>query len=230
MKIIGILGGLGPEATAELFLRIIKATPARRDQDHIPIIIYNNPKVPDRTAAILYGGENPLPELIKTARMLERFGVDFIIMPCNTAHYYYDALKSSVKIPFLNMIELTVKRVREMYPEVKVAGLLATTGTVRTGLYQKFFEDYGVNVIVPGDEDQKLVMRGIYDGVKAGDNVLGRKLLLEVANKLVVDGAELMVLGCTEISVVIKSGDLSVPIIDPLQVLAEESVKMALSK
>lgn len=228
MKIIGILGGLGPEATAELFLRIIKATPAKRDQDHIPIIIFNNPKVPDRTTAILYGGENPLPELIKTARLLERAGADFIIMPCNTAHYYYEELKSSVKIPFFNMIELAAEYVLKVYPKVRLVGLLATTGTVKTGLYQKAFGRYGVEVLVPGDDDQKLVMSGIYDGVKAGNLDLGRRLLMDVANKLISRGAELIILGCTEVSVVIRSGDLKVPIVDPLQVLAEEAVKYAL--
>jgi aspartate racemase len=228
LKIIGILGGLGPEATAELFLRIIKATPAKRDQDHIPIIIFNNPKVPDRTTAILYGGENPLPELIKTARLLERAGADFIIMPCNTAHYYYEELKSSVKIPFFNMIELAAEYVLKVYPKVRLVGLLATTGTVKTGLYQKAFGRYGVEVLVPGDDDQKLVMSGIYDGVKAGNLDLGRRLLMDVANKLISRGAELIILGCTEVSVVIRSGDLKVPIVDPLQVLAEEAVKYAL--
>jgi len=228
LKIIGILGGLGPEATAELFLRIIRATPAKRDQDHLPIIIFNNPQIPDRTAAILYGGESPLIELIKTAQRLERAGADFIIMPCNTAHYYYDELKSSVKIPFLNMIELTVKRVLNVYPNVKLVGLMATTGTVKTGLYQKYFENYGVKVIVPSDEEQHIVMSGIYDGVKAGDLNLGRRLLLDVANKLIANGAELIILGCTEISIVIKNGDLKVPVVDPLQVLAEEAVKLAL--
>ncbi|MEM0085286.1 MAG: amino acid racemase [Candidatus Methanomethylicia archaeon] len=228
MKVIGILGGLGPEATAELFIRIIKATPAKRDQDHIPIIIFNNPKIPDRTAAILYGGESPLIELIKTAQRLERAGADFIIMPCNTAHYYYDELKSSVKIPFLNMIELTAEYVAKVYPNVKFVGLLATTGTVKTGLYQKLFEKYGFKIIVPSDEDQRIVMSGIYDGVKAGNLDLGRKLLLDIANKLIDRGSELMILGCTEVSVVIKSGDLRVPVVDPLQILAEEAVKFAL--
>jgi len=228
LKVIGILGGLGPEATAELFIRIIKATPAKRDQDHIPIIIFNNPKIPDRTAAILYGGESPLIELIKTAQRLERAGADFIIMPCNTAHYYYDELKSSVKIPFLNMIELTAEYVAKVYPNVKFVGLLATTGTVKTGLYQKFFEKYGFKIIVPSDEDQRIVMSGIYDGVKAGNLDLGRKLLLDIANKLIDKGSELMILGCTEVSVVIKSGDLRVPVVDPLQILAEEAVKFAL--
>lgn len=228
LKVIGILGGLGPEATAELFIRIIKATPAKRDQDHIPIIIFNNPKIPDRTAAILYGGESPLIELIKTAQRLERAGADFIIMPCNTAHYYYDELKSSVKIPFLNMIELTAEYVAKVYPNVKFVGLLATTGTVKTGLYQKFFEKYGFKIIVPSDEDQRIVMSGIYDGVKAGNLDLGRKLLLDIANKLIDRGSELMILGCTEVSVVIKSGDLRVPVVDPLQILAEEAVKFAL--
>lgn len=229
MKVIGILGGLGPEATAELFFRIIKITPAKRDQDHIPIIIFNNPKVPDRTAAILYGGENPLIELIKTAQKLEKAGVDFIIMPCNTAHYYYDELKSSVKIPFLNMIELTVKRIVRIYPNIKSVGLIATTGTIKSGLYQRYFDNYGIKAIIPSDEDQEVVMRGIYNGVKAGNLNLGRNLLLKVANKLIGMGAELIILGCTEVSIAIKSEDLSIPIIDPLQVLAEEAVKYALN-
>ncbi|MEM3886791.1 MAG: amino acid racemase, partial [Candidatus Methanomethylicia archaeon] len=133
-----------------------------------------------------------------------------------------------VKIPFLNMIELTAEYVAKVYPNVKFVGLLATTGTVKTGLYQKLFEKYGFKIIVPSDEDQRIVMSGIYDGVKAGNLDLGRKLLLDIANKLIDKGSELMILGCTEVSVVIKSGDLRVPVVDPLQILAEEAVKFAL--
>ncbi|GAH53208.1 unnamed protein product, partial [marine sediment metagenome] len=106
-KIIGILGGMGPEATVDLFHKIIKFTPAKKDQDHFRIIIDNNPKIPDRTAAILGKGEDPLPALQETARNLEKAGVDFIIIPCNTAHYFLPQIQKSVNIPVLNMIEET---------------------------------------------------------------------------------------------------------------------------
>jgi aspartate racemase len=110
-KKIGILGGMGPEATADLFFRIIRATPVENDQDHVKVIIYSNPQIPDRTEAILYSGSNPVPEITATAKILEASEADFLIMPCNTAHYFILDIRKAVGIPILDMIELTVKRI-----------------------------------------------------------------------------------------------------------------------
>lgn len=227
-KVIGILGGMGPEATADLFMRIIKATPAKRDQDHLRVIIDCNPKIPDRTAAILGGGSSPLPEMIKTARNLEKAGVDFIIIPCNTAHFYYEELRKSVKVPILNMVELTAQTIRERFPNVKKVGLIGTTGTVKARIYDQALEKDGVEVIYPSEGLQDQVMMAIYDNIKAGRPLEGKRIIVRVANHLIEEGAKIIICGCTEVSLVLKGEDVPVPIIDPLQILAEKAVAEAL--
>ena len=227
-KVIGILGGMGPEATAELFCRIIRATPAQKDQDHLRVIVDNNPKIPDRTAAIIGGGVSPLPEMVKTARNLERAGADFIIMPCNTAHHYYENLRKSVGIPVLNMIELTARVINKRFPNVRTVGLIATTGTVKTKIYDQALERIGVKVISPHADLQDRVMKAIYDDIKAGSIMESRKIIVNVANHLAERGSDMIICGCTEVSLVLKSGDLPIPIIDPLQILSETAVATAL--
>ncbi|MCS7114275.1 MAG: amino acid racemase [Nitrososphaerota archaeon] len=229
-KVIGILGGMGPEATVELFHRIVKETPAKRDQEHLRIIVYNNPKIPDRTAAILGIGENPLPEMVRTAKNLENSGVDFIVMPCITAHYYIEELQRNVSVPVLNMVELTAKALAGSFPEVKKVGLLGTTGTFKGRVFDKALGKFNVKVIYPSDEGQKKVMEAIYGCIKAGKISEGRKIVVEEANRLVNAGADAVICGCTEISLVLKDGDVAKPVIDPLQILARSAVLFALGK
>ena len=224
-RIIGILGGMGPLATADLFRRIVEKTPAKRDQDHPRIIIYNNPKIPDRTAFILGNGEDPRPELIASARKLESWGTDFIIMPCNTAHFFAETIQKAIKIPLVNMVEETAKVVREM--GLRKVGLLATDGTIKGLVYHRALLKYGVGIAVPNKVDQEEVMRAIYAGVKAGNLELGRKLLLEVARRL-EKRSDGIIAGCTEVSVALRQEDLSVPLIDPMDVIAEKAVRLAL--
>jgi aspartate racemase len=229
-KVIGILGGMGPEATADLFYRIVRSTDVERDQDHPRTIIYSNSKVPDRTAAILAGGPSPLPEMLKAGRVLESAGADFLIMPCNTAHYFIEELRTSLGIPVLHMIELTARDVKARMPDVGRAGLIATDGTVRSGIYHESFSEVGAEIVVPPPELQTDTMAAIYDHIKAGDLFGGRELLLGVARRLVEHGAEIVLCGCTEVSLVLKDGDLAVPVVDPLQVLAETAVEVALGR
>ncbi|WP_456421827.1 cysteate racemase [Thermococcus sp.] len=224
-RVIGILGGMGPLATAELFRRIVEKTPAKRDQDHPRIIIYNNPKIPDRTAFILGKGDDPRPELIDSARKLESWGADFIIMPCNTAHFFAETIQRAIGIPLVSMVEETAKRIEEM--GLKKVGLLATDGTIKGLVYHRALLRRGILIAVPNKIDQAKVMRGIYEGVKAGNLKLGRKLLLEVARKL-EKRVEGIIAGCTEVSVALKPEDLDVPLIDPMDVIAEKAVKLAL--
>jgi len=226
-KIIGILGGMGPEATADLFLKIIKATPAKRDQDHLRIIIDNNPKIPPRTESILGEGSSSLPKMVKTAKNLENAGVDFIIISCNTAHYYYEELRKSVKIPILNMIDQTVQRINKDYPKIKKIGLIATIGTIKTKIYDRGLAKTGIEIITPHENVEKKVIKAIFKYIKVGKLKEGRKLMIEVADHLVKMGAQSILCGCTEVSLVLKDGDLSVPVIDPLQILAEIAVEKA---
>lgn len=225
--IIGILGGMGPEATIDLFYKIIKFTPAEKDQDHLRIIIDNNPKIPDRTAAILGKGKDPVPALQETARNLEKAGADFIIIPCNTAHYFLPLIQESVEIPILNMIEETAKETQKKNPSIKKVGLLASIGTYKTGIYHQHFKKFNIEVISPEEKDKEEVMKAIY-AVKAGDLSNGIKWnILKIAQKLIAKGAEALITGCTEIPLILKEGDVSVPIIDPTQVLAKVAVQKA---
>ncbi len=229
-KIIGILGGMGPEATADLYMRIIRATPAKRDQDHPRVIIYSNSKVPDRTAAIVGTGPSPLPELIRAGKRLEEAGADFIIIPCNTAHYFIEPLQKELRVPILNMIKLSAGRARNLYPKIRKAGLLATDGTVKSGLYSAAYEEAGVEILHPTPEKQADVMKAIYQCIKAGNHIDGGFLLRGVSNDLIAGGAEMIICGCTEVSLVLKAEDLPVPVLDPLQVLAEAAVSEAIPK
>ena len=226
-KVIGILGGMGPEATIDLFYKIIKFTPAEKDQDHLRIIIDNNPKIPDRTAAILGKGEDPLPALQETARNLEKAGADFIIIPCNTAHYFLPLIQESVKIPILNMIEETAKETQKRIPQLQKVGLLASIGIYETEIYHQQFKKFNIVVISPEEKDKEEVMDAIY-AVKAGDlsnEVKGN--IIKIAQKLIDKEAEVIIAGCTEIPLILKEGDVSVPIIDPTQILAKAAVQKA---
>ncbi len=227
-KTVGILGGMGPEATADLFLKIIKATPATKDQEHLRIVIDNNPAIPDRTAHIFGQGEDPTTLMIQGAQVLERAGADLIVIPCNTAHYFRDRVAKAVSIPILHIMEETARYVVEKHPGVRTVGLLASTGTYKVGLYEAAFRSYGIEVLIPDDRDAQMVMSAIYD-VKAGRYEGPHNIMLEVGERLVTRGAGAVIGGCTEVPIVLKNGDLSVPVVDPTQCLALAAVREALA-
>jgi aspartate racemase len=229
-KIIGILGGMGPEATADLFYRIVKGTPVNKDQDHPRTIIYSNSKVPDRTPAIVGDGENPLPEMKMAARKLMDAGADFIIIPCNTAHHFIGELQDNIQIPILHMIKMAAKYVRQTYSLTKKVGLIATDGTLKSKIYERFFNEEGMEILTPTESIQEQVMNAIYNHIKVGNLDYGREISLKASRHLISCGAELIVCGCTEISLVLKNGEIAVPVIDPMQVLAEVAILVALNK
>ena len=221
-KVIGILGGMGPEATLELFRRIMKKTPARCDQEHIRVIIDSNPKIPDRTEAMLNSGPDPLPLLQETARNLERAGADFIVMPCNTAHYYLSGIRAAVRIPVIDMIRETAYRVRE-----HKVGILATDGTLSTRLYHDACAECGIEIIEPQEEDQQAIMQAIYN-IKAGRSGAQLKArVLKATEALEARGAQAIIVGCTEISLILTQKEVHVPLYDAMESLAETAVAMA---
>ncbi|MCK7469289.1 MAG: amino acid racemase [Desulfosudis oleivorans] len=161
-KTVGIIGGMGPEATVDLMQRVIQATPANDDQDHLRMLVDNNPKVPSRIKALIEGtGEDPAPVLVQMARDLERWGADFLAMPCNTAHHFHPAVQAAVGVPVLNMIELTAGRIQQETPDVRKVGLLASTAVIRTDLYGMSFARRGVDVLHPADASQDRVLAAI---------------------------------------------------------------------
>jgi len=226
-RTIGILGGMGPEATADLFMEITRLTPARSDQDHLRIISYSNPKVPDRTAAILHGGADPVPELIESARLLERAGAQIIAIPCNTAHYYLRQIRAAVGIEVLDMIGETLAEFRRLLPRATTAGLLAATGTVSAGVYREPFERQGVRLLVPGTEGQAAVHEGI-GRVKAGDRDPSiRQTFQAEGARLAGRGAEAVILGCTEIPLAFDPAGVDYVTLNATRILAAAALRAA---
>jgi aspartate racemase len=226
-KVVGILGGMGPEATIDLYAKITRNVHARIDQDHLHVVIDSNPKVPSRQAAILEGGEDPTDALCAMAENLERAGADFIVIPCNAAHFFLSRVRQRVRIPILSIIEETVRAVRVQLPPVERVGLLASTAVVKTGLYTDAFKEHTITTILPNLRDQRLVQEVIL-AIKAGaHNPQFRAQLEAVANALVVRGAQVIVLGCTELPLVIGPRDIEVPVIDATEVLALTAIREA---
>ncbi|MGH2395476.1 MAG: aspartate/glutamate racemase family protein [bacterium] len=226
-KVIGVLGGLGPWATLDLFEKILTLTPAGKDQDHLRLIIDNNPKIPDRSPAIFGTGEDPTPALVETARNLERAGADFIVIPCNTAHFFYDAVRRAVSVPVLHIMNEVAASAGDAVPGLRKVGVLATAATVRSRLYHDAFERLGVTVVGPDEQGQDAVNRAIY-GVKAGR--MGPEVtreLVAVAAALVSEDAQAIVLGCTELPFVLREQDLTVPLLDSNLILASAAIRLA---
>lgn len=224
-KSIGIIGGMGPLATCDLMNRIITHTKAEKDQDHIHIYVDCNTAIPDRTAAILGNGPDALPQMLKSAEKLEQMGAQLLIMPCNTAHYYYDKLAERIHVPFLHMPRLTAARLRK--EGVRCAAVLATDGTIKSGIYDDALHREGIEAVKPEEEEQLLVMHLIYDCVKAGKEIADREEVLRLLESLRRKGAQKMILGCTELPIAFEMLSLTEGMIDPTKVLAEEAIRMA---
>ena len=224
-KTIGILGGMGPLATADLFRKIVVMTKADSDNDHIRIFIDNNAAIPDRTAAILRGGKDPTEEMVSALRNLEKCGADCIIVPCNTAHYFIPRLQEMTDTPILNMLEISAREAAQRFPG-KRGAILATTGTLSTGLYDRALAAAGVETVVPDEAQQKTLMYLIYDVVKASRPLaeaaeLWAKLLEELRGR----GADYFILGCTELPILADNLDAPGPFIDPTAELAAAAIR-----
>lgn len=224
-KAIGILGGMGPLATADLFAKIVRMTRASCDNEHIRIYIDNNARIPDRTAAILRGGADPVPEMMESLRKLEACGADCIIMPCNTAHYFLPVLQEQTKIPFISMLDETARACAARYPG-KRAGILATRGTLESGLYTRALGLRGVDSMKPDEEGRAALMAAIYDGVKGGCDLETLRAPLEsLLTRMAAQGADYFILGCTELPIVQQQLDLPGIFVDPTVELAKAAIR-----
>lgn len=224
-KTIGILGGMGPLATADLYRKIVLLTKADRDNDHIRVYIDSNPTIQDRTAAIIGGGESPVAEMLSALRHLERCGADCIIMPCNTAHYFLPELQRQTAIPFLSMLSATAKACAAAYPG-KTAAVLATRGTLATGLYEQALAAEGVAYILPDEREKDELMYLIYDVVKASRPLPPERGRWEaLLSGLRRRGADYFVLGCTELPIVAQTLPTDDLWIDPTAELAKAAIR-----
>jgi aspartate racemase len=226
MKTIGIIGGMGPLATVHLYERIVLRTKALRDQDHIRVLIDSNTNIPDRTKAIISDGEDPTVELIKSAKILENSGADFLIMPCNTAHYFINTIQEAVNIPFVNMVEETVKYTEKKFGKDTVVGILATDGTIKSKIYENYYANLGIKTVVP-DKTQAEVMKFIYDVIKKGNYNEGTSLMFSAVEELKEMGATSFLLGCTELSSAQYLYKFEGNFINPIEILTEKSIEFA---
>lgn len=220
---LGILGGLGPMSSAYFYELLIAHTEARCDQDHIDLVLSSRSTTPDRTGYILgKSDENPVKTMIEEAKKLEAYGADIIVIPCNTAHYFYDEICRSIRVPMLNIIEETV-RSAHLEGAGKI-GILATDGTIQTQTYNKYSEKYGIECITPTKEEQRAVMDIIYGSVKSG-KAADIEAFKRIGEALLSRGAQRIVLGCTELSLINKQHPLGDEYIDSLSMLAKATIK-----
>ncbi len=225
-KAIGIIGGMGPMATLDLFRKVLESTDAHNDAEHIRIYMDCHTGIPDRTKAILSGGESPVPYILESAEKLAAMGADFLLIPCNTSHYFYEEIVNGSPIPVMNMIRETATALKR--EAVTCVGLLATDGTVQSGVYQKELARAGIQTVSPDADGQREVMRLIYDGVKAGANSFDTTLLKQELQRMREMGAQRIVLGCTELPIAFENYDISSnDTVDPTDILAKAAVAAA---
>jgi len=232
---VGVLGGLGPEATVDFFAKVLRHTPARTDQEHLHLLIDNDPGVPDRNDAIAGRGPSPAPHLAAMAKRLESAGADFLVMVCNAAHAFQGAILEAVAIPLVSIIEETADVTLAHVPEVRRVGVLASEGTLDAGLYQRAFAQRDVGALVPEGDDRALFMELMY-AIKGGDKsgeVTSN--MLRLARRLEEAGAQALVAGCTEVPLVLTQGaidvaGLALPLVNSTDVLVEATVAIALGR
>lgn len=220
---VGVLGGLGPMASVYFYEMVVNMTDAKTDQEHVDMIITNRATTPDRTAFIVgTSKEDPSKVLVDDAKKLEKYGVDFIVITCNTAHYFYNEISKAVNIPLINIIEETIKYAKAT--NHKKLGILATTGNIKTNLYQNMCEKYNMEYLVLDEERQSQVMEIIYDDIKSGKPANMNKFN-DIVNYLKENNCDGVILGCTELSILKNDNNLNGDFyIDSLEVLARETI------
>ena len=222
MKRLGIIGGLGPMATAYFLRLIVEMTAAETDQEHIEVLLHSKPQIPDRTRYILgLSEENPMPDLLAVGKSLTAQGAEVIAIPCITAHFFQKQLEKEIGCHIIHAIEETAKYLKQ--ENITHVGIMATTGTIENQLFQEILGKYGIVCSVPEKEGQDMVMHIIYDDVKAGKPI-EMQLFTDVSEALFADGAQVILLGCTELSMAKRDHALSAGYLDVMEVLARAAV------
>jgi aspartate racemase len=223
-RVVGIIGGMGPEATVELMRRVTARTRAEDDADHVHLLVESNPKIPSRIAHLIEGtGDDPLPEIVRVARNLERAGADALAMPCNTAHHYADQIQAAVSIPLLHMVELTVARIAAANRAAHV-GLLASTAVLRAGVYAHELAARGLAGVLPRRQDE---LMALIRGVKRGETgAAAAERLAEIGAEL-AEQCEIALIACSELSLITAQLAGKTRVLDSLDVLADAVVEFA---
>ena len=232
-KVIGILGGMGPAATLDCFGKIIKNTAATSDADHLRVVMDSNPAIPDRIAAILGDGESPVPALLAGCRGLEKAGADFIIIPCVTVHFFLPQVQVESPLPILSIFDAVAEAIQADLAGAKTVGLMGTSATVESGLFQKRLAEDNIHTLVPDRAQQSKIVaaiRDIKDSRPPRTRAAITRDLVATAGSLIhrtPHGAEAIVAGCTEIPLALGQKDLPVPYFDSLTILARAAIRFA---
>ena len=226
--VLGVLGGMGPLASAEFMRRLTLLTPAIRDQDHVPAVLWSDPRVPDRTAARLGGGEDPLPALLRGIRGLEAAGCGAVAIPCNTAHGWFEPMQAATRLPILHIVDAAAEELARLGVPRGRIGVMGTAGTLAMRLYQERLEARGHDCLVPQPEEMETLVTPAIARVKANEVAASYAPLAEAASRLAARGARAVVLGCTEIPLSIADGPvLPFPVCDTLDALARAAIRWA---
>jgi aspartate racemase len=234
LKKCGIIGGVGPGATIDLFRLIVKHTPAVKDQEHLRVFIDNHPQIPDRTEALLEGGELPDKYFVESINILKNAGADFIVCPCNTAHIFLRKLREPLDFNLIDMIEETVRYLRDNH--IMKAGLLSTSGTAKTGIYQETAGNHGIEILIPDEDGIRNEMEAIYgkEGIKAGARFEKSNKNKSIFRDIIQDfrrkGAMAAIMGCTEIPLCLDHHDSGIRLINPTEILALAVVRYAMAE
>jgi aspartate racemase len=225
MKRLGVLGGMGPAASAEFVTRLLAQTPATCDQDHIPFVLWNNPQVPDRSKSLRNDDSRPLPFLLEGIQILKAARCDLIVIPCNTAHFWYDDM-IKLKVPIVHIVDSVADALRDAGVNSGTIGVMGTQATVELGLYQYKLNKGGWNCIVPSKEEMDTLVQPAIDMIKGGKILESQLSIIKVIHSLIDRGAQAVVLGCTELPLAIKIlNENGVPIINSIDSLVKSAIK-----
>jgi aspartate racemase len=228
LKSLGVIGGMGPKATSVFFDKVVENTVAHKDQDHIDMIILNHASLPDRTTAILTHQEDRFLEAVsKDFKLLERAGVANIAIPCNTSHYFYEKMQAMTDINIINMVEETIKEIHAQFGEKSKIGILATKGTISSGIYEYWCNQYGLDLHLPNDFQQEQVMNIIYTNVKGEGDVDPVELEKLIHDFVFEENCSCVILACTELSCIPLSDEAKEYSIDAMGVLVEKSIELS---
>jgi aspartate racemase len=224
-KRLGILGGMGPAASAEYVARLVAQTPATCDQEHIPFVLWNNPQVPDRSTSLRNEDDRPLPFLLQGVQVLKAVGCDLIVIPCNTAHFWYDEM-IKLKVPIVHIVDSVADAIRDAGVDSGTIGVMGTQATVELGLYQYKLNKAGWLCIVPSKEEMDTLVQPAIDLIKAGKVLEAQLPIMKVVHSLIDRGAQAVVLGCTELPLAIQiSTENGIPLINSIDSLVKSAIK-----
>lgn len=225
---IGILGGMGPAAAIDLQAKILALTPATRDEDHLPVVTWNVPQIPDRVAAIEGRGPSPLPAMAEGVRALEAAGAEAIAIACNTAHHWAGELKAGMRVPLLDIVDAVAQAIESRATRPRSIGLMGTSGTLASGFYGRRLEALGYAWIAPDAAHQAAFVETAIARVKAADPAAARERFGVAARHLLERGADLLLLGCTELPLALPGSGFEACSLDANRALAEGVVRFAL--